>query len=54
MHACDFIVMTNFDRKQISSVHLGKHFIYKHLLGTVLHAKFISITLLNPSREDSL
>lgn len=48
MHARDFIVMTNFDRKQVSSVHLGKHFIDKHLLGTfympgsVLSAKLVS------------
>lgn len=26
-------MMTNFDQKQVSSIHLGKHFIYKHLLG---------------------
>lgn len=57
--AC-IIVITNFDWKQVSSVHLAKHFIYKHLLGTfymlgpVLSAKLINIKFFNPSQEDSL
>lgn len=26
-------MMKNFDQKQVSSIHLGKHFICTHLLG---------------------
>ena len=34
VRVCDFLVMKNLDQKQVSSIHLGKYFIYKHLLVT--------------------
>lgn len=34
VRVCSFLVMANLDQKQVSSIDLGKYFIYKHSLVT--------------------